>query len=173
MMTRHPRTPALIILAVAALLGGFYVTAWGRIEKLWKKTGDQTVESLEKRIAAEGKTPAGVSAATWRAYAEALADAKRFAAAAAAYKEVIALQPGQRDPKFQRGLALAQAGKQPGANPDEARAAADEFYSFQKELVYGEAKIAVDLFDRPEGQKYLAEERFVSLAKEAKNQAMD
>ena len=41
-------------------------------------------------------------------------------------------------------------------------------------LVYSsDAKLAQELFDRPEAQKYLAEERFSSLSKEAKNQAMD
>jgi hypothetical protein len=50
---------------------------------------------------------------------------------------------------------------------------ADQFYSFQKDLVYSEAKLAVELFERPETQRFLSEERFANLAKEAKNQAMD
>ena len=160
-MKRYPRMPALIVLTVAVLLGAAYVVAWGRVEKYWKKGGDQTLEALRKRVETEGKTDKGVSAETWGAYADALVNAKQFGAAADAYKEVIALQPGKRDPRFQCGLALAQAG------------AADPFYDFLKEMVYSDAKVTEDLFARPEAQPYLKEERFASLAKEAKNQAMD
>ena len=151
----------MIVLLVTLALGTFYVTAWGKIERLWKKQpGDQSVVALEKRIEEE-RGGAGVKVETWRAYGAALSDAKRFKDAAKAFQEVLAIDPQQRDAKFQCGLALAQAG------------AADEFYTFQKELVYSEAKLAVELFERPETQHYLAEERFASLAKEAKNQAMD
>jgi predicted Zn-dependent protease len=168
-MTRHPRTPALIILVIAAAVGTVYVVAYAQIQKHRNKTGNQTLEALAKRITDEGKQPGGVSPDAWRAYADALMTAKQFDEAAKAYKEVIALQPGDRKVKFQCGLALAQAGQQPHAPPS----AADDFYTFQKELVYGEAKLAVDLFDTPEAQPYLKDDRFASLAKEAKNQAMD
>jgi cytochrome c-type biogenesis protein CcmH/NrfG len=161
MMKRYPRTPALLIVLVALSLGALYVTAWGRVEALWKKQpGEQSVEALEKRIADE-QAKGSVSAATWFAYGNALADAKQWSKAATAYKEVLAIEPARKDAKFQCALALAQAGQ------------ADEFYSFQKELVYGEAKLAVELFERPEAQKYLAEDRFAALAREAKNQALD
>jgi cytochrome c-type biogenesis protein CcmH/NrfG len=160
-MNHYSRKPALLILLVAMTLGVVYVAAWGRIEQLWKKqSGDQSIEALEKKI--EEQTRAGgAPAATWRAYGEALMDAKQFAKAAAAFKELLALEPYHRDIKFQCGLALAQAG------------AADDFYNFQKDLVYSQAKLAVELFERPETQKFLSEERFASLSKEAKNQAMD
>jgi tetratricopeptide (TPR) repeat protein len=161
MMNRYPRKPAMIVLLATLALGVFYVTAWGRIERLWKKQpGDQSLVALEKRIESEGKA-GGVKIETWRAYGAALLEAKQFAKAATAFREVLAMDPQQRDAKFQCGLALAQAG------------AADEFYSFQKDLVYSEAKLAVELFERPETQGYLAQERFANLAKEAKNQAMD
>src|SRR4051812_44909904 len=161
MMNRYPRKPALIVLLVTLAMGALYVTAWGKIERLWKKQpGDQSVVALEKRIEEERKG-AGVKVETWRAYGAALAVDKRFKDAATAFREVLAIDPGQRDAKFQCGLALAQAG------------AADDFYSFQKDLVYSEAKLAVELFERPETQGDLAQERFANLAKEAKNQAMD
>ena len=161
MMNRYPRKPAMIVLLVTLALGAFYVTAWGKIERLWKKQpGDQSVVALEKRIEDE-RNGAGVKVETWRAYGEALSDAKEYAKAATAFQEVLAIDPTQRDAKFQCGLALAQAGL------------ADQFYNFQKDLVYSEAKLAVELFERPETQRYLSQERFASLSKEAKNQAMD
>ena len=159
-MTRHPRLPALIVFVVAATLGALYLVAWGQVEKYWKGGGNQTLDALRKQVEAEGKAGA-VSAATWRAYADALVNAKQFAAASDAYKEVIAIEPGKRDPKFQCGLALAQAGT------------SGPFYDFLKELVYSDAKVAEELLGRPEAQPYLKDERFTSLAKEAKNQAMD
>ena len=161
MMNRHPRTPALLIVLVALSLGVLYVVAWGRVEAMWKKQpGEQSVEALEKRVADE-QAKGTASAATWFAYANALADAKQWPKAASAYKEVLAIEPGRKDAKFQCALALAQAGQ------------ADDFYNYQKELVYGEAKLAVEVFERPEAQKYLGQDRFSALAKEAKNQAMD
>ena len=159
-MTRHPRLPALIVFVVAAALGGLYLVAWGQVEKYWKRGGNQTLDALRTQVEAEGRAGT-VSPETWLAYADALVAAKQFAPASDAYKEVIALQPGKRDPKFQCGLALAQAG------------ASGPFYDFLKELVYSDAKVAEDLFSRPEAQPYLKDERFASLAKEAKNQAMD
>jgi tetratricopeptide (TPR) repeat protein len=161
MITRYPRKPALIVVLLALAVGVFYVKAWGRIERLWtKQPGEQSVEALEKRVAQEGKS-GKVSIATWTAYADALSDAKQYAKAASAYREVLAIDPTQRGAKFQVGLALAQAG------------AAEEFYNYQKDLVYGEPKLAVELFERPEAQKFMSEERFAALSKEAKNQAMD
>ena len=124
-MNRYPRTPAMMILVAAASIGVLYVVAWGRVEKIWKKQGpDQGIEALEKQIAADGKT-GRVPATTWRAYANALMDAKQFSKAAAAYREVLALEPTQRDAKFQCGMALAQAG------------AADDFYNFQPQMEFG------------------------------------
>src|SRR5258706_11875175 len=162
MMNRYPSKQALIVVLIALTLGVVYVTAWAKIEQLWKKQPtDQNLEALKRKVAEETKSPGGVSVATWRAYGEALSDAKQFAPAAVAFREALAIDPAQRDAKFQCGLALAQAG------------AADEFYDFLKDLVYSEAKLAVELFERPEAQKYLAQERFASLSKEAKNQAMD
>jgi cytochrome c-type biogenesis protein CcmH/NrfG len=160
-MTRHPRTPAFLVLTTAASIGILYVAAWGHVERIWKQTpGDRSVEALEKRLADEQKTGA-VKADTWLAYAQALGDARQFARAATAYKEVLALEPHRRDAKFQCGLALAQS-DQP-----------DAFHDFLKDLLYAEPKLAVELFERPESKTYLSQERFSALAKEAKNQAMD
>jgi tetratricopeptide (TPR) repeat protein len=160
-MNQYPRKPALIVLLVATLIGVVYVSAWGTIEKLWKKQpGEQSLEAMEAKITELSKA-GGVPAATWRTYADALVEAKQYSKAAAAYKELLELEPFQRDAKFQRGLALAMAG------------ASDEFFNYQKDLVYSEAKLAVELFERPETKKYREEKRFADLVNEAKNQAMD
>jgi tetratricopeptide (TPR) repeat protein len=156
-MNTYPRKPALIILSAALVVGLLYVAAWGTVERMWKKQpGAQGIEALKKKIAAGDH-----SAATWYAYGDALADAKRFEEAAAAFKQVLAIEPFKREAKFQCGLALAQASD------------GNKFYEFQKDLVYSEPKMAVELFERPEARRFLSEERFSALATEAKSQAMD
>jgi cytochrome c-type biogenesis protein CcmH/NrfG len=160
-MNRYPRKPAVIVLLVSAVLGVVYVIAWSRVEAYYRdKNGGKSVEAIEKKIAEE-KAKGTVSAVTWLAYGEALMDAKNFDKAAVAFKKVMELDPKQQEAKFKRGIALAQSG------------AADLFYQFQEDLVLSEPKLAYDVFQRTEAQKYLVEERFSYLAKEAKNQAMD
>ena len=156
-MRRYRRMPAAIILAVIGVLGVGYVLAWDRVERIWKKSpGEQSVSALEKKIADGDK-----SAGTWMAYGEALAKAKDYARAAVAYKEVIRLEPVRKDAKFQCAVCLAQAGK------------ADELHDYMKELVVAEPKLAMEILDRPEAQKFVSEERFAQLKVEARNQAMD
>jgi hypothetical protein len=150
--------PALIVLLVSAVIGGAYVVTVNALDR--NKGGMNNLVALEKQIAAE-RAQGGVTAKTWRAYADALVDAREFAKAALAFQEVLQLEPRNQDAKFQRGLALAQAG------------AGDALYQFQKDLVYSEPKLAVSIFERSEVQRFLTEERFSSLAKEAKHQAMD
>ena len=149
--------PAMMILAAIALLGAGYVLAWDRVERIWKKTGGpQSVAELEKKIANGDKSPA-----TWMAYGEALGKAKEYGRAAGAYKEVIKIEPLRKDAKFQCALCLANASR------------ADELHDFLKDMVVNEPKLAMEVLDRPEVQKYVAEERFAGLKAEAKNQAMD
>ena len=156
-MLRYRRTPALVVLAVMALLGVGYVFAWDKVERLWKKSpGEQSVEVLEKRIADGDK-----SAATWLAYAEALAKAKEYKRAATAYKEVIKLEPAKTQAKFQCALCLANAGEKDG------------LHEYLKDLVLAEPKLTMEILDRPETQKFMTDDRLVALKEEAKNQAMD
>ena len=155
-MRRYRRMPAVIILAVIGVLGAGYVLAWDKVERIWKKSPvEQSVEALEKKIAAGDQ-----SAATWLAYAEAL-KAKDPGRAATAYQQVIKLEPGHKEAKFQCALCLANAAR------------ANELHDFLKELVYAEPKLAMMILDRPEAQKYVSEERFALLKTEARNQAMD
>ena len=155
-MLQYRRTPALIVLAVMAVLGVGYVLAWDKVERLWKKSpGEQSIQALEKKIADGDK-----SAATWLAYAEALKP-KDPARAATAYKEVIKLEPAKNQARFQCALCLANAGN------------SNELYDFLTDLVLAEPKLSMQILDRPETQKYMGEERFTALKTEAKNQAMD
>lgn len=156
-MQQYRRKPALIILVVALTLGVGYVMAWGKVERyLKKKNGDHSIEAIEQKIAAGDH-----SAGTWAAYAEALSKAGQHHKAADAYKQVLVLEPFKREMKFQYGLSLALAGR------------GDEFYAFQKDLVYSEAKLAVELLERPEAGKFMGEARFAALKEEARSQAMD
>jgi len=74
----------------------------------------------------------------------------------------LTLDPARREAKFRLGLSLAQAGR------------SDDLFKNLTDLVYrSEAKVAVQLFERVEVQKYLTEERFANLSREASGQAMD
>src|SRR5258706_3481561 len=102
MMNRYPRKPALIVVLIALTLGVVYVTAWAKIEQLWKKQPtDQNLEALKRKVAEETKSPGGVSVATWRAYGEALSDAKQFAPAAAGVREAVVIDPDHPDATVQ------------------------------------------------------------------------
>ena len=160
-MTRHPRLPALIVLSSPATLAS--ATSWpgGR----WRSIGrrrNQTLDALRKQVEAEGKAgavSAGDVAGLRGRTRERLS--KRFAAASNAYQGGHRARAGRAGSEIPVRLVLAQAG------------ASGPFYDFLKELVYSDAKVAEETFSRPEGQPYLKDERFTSLAKEAKNQAMD
>src|SRR5205814_7919382 len=96
-MKTYPRKPAMIILSAALVVGILYVSAWGTVERLWKKQpAAQGIEALRKKIAAGDHT-----SATWYAYGDALMDARKFEDAAAAFKEVLAIEPSKREAKFQ------------------------------------------------------------------------
>jgi hypothetical protein len=155
-MIRYRRTPALIVLLVTVGLGVGYVLAWDKVERFWRGAGDRDIASLEKKIEGGDK-----SAATWLAYAEALARAKEYARAATAYGQVIKVEPGRKEAKFQRAICLALATR------------GDELYEFLKEIVLTEPKLTMEILDRPETQKFGGEARFAMLKNEARDQAMD
>ncbi len=150
---RHRRWPAIGVLVVVVAIGALYVRTWGR----GASGGGVTIADLEKQIA-RGK----VSAATWNTYAQKLMEAKRFEDAATAYRKVLELEPGNRGAKTGVAIALAKAKNE------------EEFYRYMSEMTYGgDAKMAMDIFDRGECQAWLSQARFATLAKEARAQAMD
>ncbi len=69
--------------------------------------------------------------------------------------------PYNREIRLRAGSFLALAG-----DPD-------PFYSFVRDLVYSDARLAVDLLDRAECRTYLTQPRFVALQAEARAQSMD
>ena len=161
-MIQHRRTPAVAILLAVLGLGWaamFWSPARGAATSgpdRFRRAGDQTLAQLEIAIASERAT-----AEDWYAYAEHLRKRQQPQDAALAYRKALELQPYHRDARFHCAVALAAAGN------------AEEFYSFMRDLVWSNAKLAVDIFGRPESQAYLPEARFRALAQEAQNQALD
>jgi hypothetical protein len=49
----------------------------------------------------------------------------------------------------------------------------DAFYSFMANLLLSEPRLALEIFGRPEIQRYMGEERFQSLLAQARVQSMD
>jgi tetratricopeptide (TPR) repeat protein len=114
-----------------------------------------TIEQLERAIAGSN-----ADAPTWALYAQRLGERGDYVHAAAAWRRVLDLRPDDRAAHIGRGVALARS------NPD-------AFYAYMQELSLAEPKMAVDIFSRPECTSLLGQDRFRTLAKEAKAQAMD
>jgi tetratricopeptide (TPR) repeat protein len=152
MIARYRRWPSILVLLVAAGLGTYYLRS---LKAAGAGSGD-SLEQLEKQIA-QGHSDAKI----WYSYAQRLTEAKRFEQASLAYRKVLDKEPSNRQAKFGCALSLAQAGN------------ADEFYNYMHDLAYGEAKLAIEIFDRRECQPWLKDARFAGLQKEAKAQAMD
>ncbi len=160
-MIEYRRTPATAILLLVLSTG--WVASFSnpgpgapRGAAGFRRGGDPTLAELEIAIASERAT-----ADDWFAYAERLRSGQQHQDAALAYAKALELQPYNQEARFRCALSLAASGS------------AEEFYRFMQDLACNHAKLAVDLFARPESQPYLAQERFRALAQEAQNQAMD
>ena len=114
------------------------------------------LSALEQAIARGDAAPD-----TWLAYGDALAARARHDYAAQAYRKVLETQPFRQEAQFRLGLSLANAGN---------RAA---LKSYLQDLALNDAKLAVDLFERPELRSYLDSEAFRSVFAEARSQAND
>ena len=155
MMSRHPRQPATLILALAVLLGLGYVS-FSKGARSYYSLQQATLEQLERAVAAPQPQPQA-----WWLYGQRLSEHGRHRHAAAAYARFLETTPYHREGRFRCGLALAQAGD------------ADAFFAFARDLAYTEPKLAVDLLDRPESRPHLAQPRFQALAQDARLHAMD
>jgi len=155
MMTRRPRTPALIVLLATVVLGlgySFTLGNWGRAAA--KPAGN--LENLERLVLAGTEKP--------KAYFEIgqqLRQAKRFSTAAKAYRLFLAAEPQNQDALLYRATSLAQAGD------------ANELYNHLVEMTQSNPKLAADILERPECLAHMKDTRFKELAGDAKAQAMD
>jgi len=153
MMMRHRRWPAILVLVAMVGIGVMYVRSWGK----GSAGSGESIAALEKQI---GR--GNVSLETWNKYAQRLMEVKRFDDAATAYRKVLEKEPGNRGAKTGVAIALAKAKNE------------EEFYKYMSDMTYtGDAKMAMDIFDRGECQAWLSQARFATLAKEARAQAMD
>ena len=145
--------------AIAVLLCGLVA---GAVLLLWTARPGQargTTSSLEQLERAIAKSDAGPD--VWFDYAQGLSGAGRFLHAEMAYRQVLQRQPTHKQAQFELACLLAREGK------------SEEFYAAMRDMVITEAKMAVDVFGRPECQKYLDAPRFEALVNEAKMQVMD
>lgn len=118
--------------------------------------GAATLDELEIAVSAPDATPQ-----TWLLYGQRLGENGRYRHAAVAYHKFLESEPYHREARFQYALALARANE------------TEDLFTFLRDLVFAEPKLAVDLLDRRECQAYLSEPRFQSLQREARVQAMD
>ncbi|MFH1022342.1 MAG: tetratricopeptide repeat protein [Planctomycetota bacterium] len=152
----HPRLPAVLVLAATA-------GVWAAVF-LWPAAGGRggagggtaALASLE-RVIATGRA----DGATWFAYAEGLRAAGRLAHAAEACRKALELDPFHREARFLRGATLADRGD------------ADALHAYLYDLVLSDAKLTLDLLERPACHPFLADPRFAALHEEARRQAMD
>lgn len=155
MVTHYRRLPALVILVAGVALGALYLKTWGR-----QTAEPEARRKLEALIS--GQIPGHVATAKdWLAYGDILAREKEYGPAAEAYAKVLEKENYNRDARQGRAVCLAQAGNE------------EECFNFMKTLVFSEPKLAVDLFERRELQRYTSIDRFAALYKDAKAQAMD
>jgi hypothetical protein len=156
MVNRHNRIPALTILLVAAFAGGAYLVRANRAAGKPR----EGLAALEAKIK-EGNA----GKADWLNYAMALKDEQRHAQAALAFRQVLELEPYNRQVKIEYVVALANANDKAGLG------------NYLKDLVYAEAKLSLELFERKELKPFLADPvvgpQFEALQKEARAQAMD
>ena len=151
MFTHHRRIPSLLILIAAFAAGALYLRVWG------KAGPSESLEQLEKRIAG-GKADVN----TWRDYGDRLVESRKFARAADAYRKALELAPSQRELRIKLAVALAGGGQE------------EELYNYMRELITrNDSKLVLELFDKPELAKYLAQDQFLSLQTDARNQSVD
>jgi hypothetical protein len=152
-MIQRSRKPAAAILLATVVAGVVYVHSTGAASS---PADGPALAELEVAIANPD-----APLETWLTYAQRLQQAGRFAHAAAAYQRVLETDPFCRVANFQCAVVLAKAG-----DPD-------AFYSFMANLLLSEPRLALEIFGRPEIQRYMGEERFQSLLAQARVQSMD
>lgn len=115
-----------------------------------------SIVEIEKLIA-EGNT----SSKLWLQYARALQSANEYSRAAEAFRLVLKNEPYHNEALFQRAICLAQAER-----PVQLK-------EYMSELVLTHAKLAEEVFEREELNKFCELPEFKELVQEAKSQALD
>ena len=152
-MIQHSRTPAAVVLLLTFLVAAGYV--WN--SRAADRVGHgPTLAQLEQAIA----NPEA-STETWLLYAQRLQQEQRFDHAALAYQRVIETDPDSRTANLQCAAALAQLGD------------ADRLHGFLSHLTQLDPRLALDVFGRPELQRYLKQAPFQSLLNQARIQSLD
>jgi len=151
-MSQHRRTPTtLVLLLTAAALVYLYVAGGSQV------AADQPgLAELELAIAQPDAAPA-----TWRLFAQRLHEAGRLDHAAVAYRRCLESDPYDREVRLHCASVLALTGD------------AESFLEFMRDMVLIDAKLAVEVFNRPESKPYLARADFQALQAEAVSQSMD
>jgi tetratricopeptide (TPR) repeat protein len=153
-MTRHARKPAILTLLILTGAAAIVLGATGQFRS--RETSPQSMEELAKAV---GRSTA--NADTWQAYGDVLRQNKQFAAAAQAYERALEMEPDRAAARFNRGLALGQAGD------------AEKFFAYVGQLTAHDPKQAVDLMDRPELAGMHGDSRWEPASVAAHGQAAD
>ena len=145
-MIQHSRIPAIITLAAIAGIGAVVFANHRGVA-----TADESeLAALQAAVAQPDAKPAA-----WLTYATKLQALGRFSRAEIAYKSFLESDPYNRQARLQCAICVALAGS------------GDDFAEFMKGTILVDPKLAVDIFGRPEAAKYLGEERFKALQREA------
>jgi len=145
---QHNRIPAIAIILTACVLSlvlGFIFT------------GDTEVDfdELEKTVTQTDDSK------VWMQYARALYSLGRHQHAAQAYQKVLQIEPYNNQARYQCALAFARSGDE------------DAYFQYMQNLVLTYPQMATELFAQPECQRFLTQDRFRVLAREARVQAVD
>jgi predicted Zn-dependent protease len=156
-MTRHPRIPTLIAIALSAAAGIGLLAATGQFRT--SSAANASLEQLQAQLSSG--VPASSDPVLWCIYADKLRAAGRFSAAARAYQHVLELQPENPAARINAGLALAQAND------------SDSFFAYLNRLTMSYPKLALDLLDRPELRPLHPDPRWTPALASAQAQAAD
>jgi len=152
-MIQRSRKPAAAVLLATCLTGAAYLFTTAAESRT---TDGPTLTELEVAIA---NPDAGTE--LWLLYAQRLQQAGRLTHAAAAYQRVLENEPFSRTANLQCAVVLASTGN------------ADTTYAFLNNLVSVDPRLTLDIFGRPEVQRYLSVERFQTVLAQARVQSMD
>jgi len=145
---RHNRIPVITIILTACFLClvlGFVFTDDTEVD----------FDELERTVT---KTD---DSKVWMQYARALSSLGRHQHAAQAYQKILRIEPYNNQARYQCALALAHS------DDEEA------YFQYMQNLVLTYPQMATELFAQPEGQRFLTQDRFRALAREARVQAVD